>query len=174
MNARERVLTAAFGGRPDRVPVTVYEGLVPRGRAERQLREQGLCLMSGARPYRIRCEGLRRETRRFERDGQTWHRELLSTPAGRLTSLGRTEPGYESRYRKQHFVKDPADYEVLEWIWRNTRFEPHYAPLQRRIQEVGGDGVATAHMGKTPFQELLISCTGPERLSIDRRSGRGG
>ncbi len=53
MNVKERVLTAMHWGEPDRVPLTVYEWMLPRGTTERLLREHGVGLIVRLPPNRI-------------------------------------------------------------------------------------------------------------------------
>jgi hypothetical protein len=41
MTPRDRVFAALSGERVDHIPLTIYEGLLPRGEVERRLREEG-------------------------------------------------------------------------------------------------------------------------------------
>ena len=45
MNVKERILTAMTWGEPDRVPLTVYDWMLPRGTTERGLRGAGVGLI---------------------------------------------------------------------------------------------------------------------------------
>ena len=46
MDVRERILAAMSWQEPDRVPLTIYDWMLPTGAAERELREMGLGIIT--------------------------------------------------------------------------------------------------------------------------------
>jgi len=167
LKARERILLSAAGKRPDRVPVTAYGGLVPRGEQERALRQAGLGLVAIARAHQVEMEGVHVEHSQFERDGHTYHRQLFRTPAGEISSIGRLEPACGSLYKLEHFIKGPSDYDVLAYIWEHTRFRADYEDLIRERRTLGEDGVVMTSIDRVPFQKLMVEFAGVERIAID-------
>ncbi len=45
MNIRERILSALNWEEPDRIPLTIYDWMIPRGETERMLRKAGVGLI---------------------------------------------------------------------------------------------------------------------------------
>jgi len=167
LTAKERILASIAGEKPDRVPVTAYTSLVPRGWHERALRNAGLALVNLCTAYQATLEGVRQEHRQFERDGEVYHRHSYITPVGEIASLGRTEPACGSLYKVEHYIKDPRDYQTLAYIWEHTSFRPDYERLERAMLEMGQDGIVGTSIDRTPFQKLLVEFAGVERMSID-------
>ena len=46
MTPRQRVLAVLHHQRPDKVPLTIYEGKIPQCAVERRLRNEGLCIVN--------------------------------------------------------------------------------------------------------------------------------
>ena len=167
MNANERIATALRGQMPDRVPWTIYSGLLPRGAVERQLRNRGLGLIVHQPVYGVDRPNVRLAERSVEEGGESIRIRTYQTPLGELTEKRRTEPGYNSSWAFEHFVKEPRDYEILELIVRDTTFHPDYAPFIRARAEVGADGIVNTAVLRVPFQRLWIEFAGLERLLLD-------
>ncbi len=53
MTIRDRIIAAMTWGQLDRVPLTVYEWILPRGARERRLRDMGVGLMTRLPPHRV-------------------------------------------------------------------------------------------------------------------------
>ena len=51
MNAAARVAEALIGESSDRIPFTVYENKFSMGRAERELRNDGMCIVQRTPPF---------------------------------------------------------------------------------------------------------------------------
>ena len=86
---------------------------------------------------------------------------------GELTERRRTEPGYNSSWAYEHFVKEPGDYDILEYIIRDGAFRPDYDPYARAVAEMGTDGVVNTAVLRVPFQRLWIEFAGLDRLLLD-------
>jgi uroporphyrinogen-III decarboxylase len=91
----------------------------------------------------------------------------MKTEWGTVTQVAHTETGYGSAWTKEHWVKTPADYAVIEQMTRHTVIEPDLQGFRAAREQAGDHGVALAWMSRTPFQRLWIENTGMERLAFD-------
>lgn len=169
MDIRERIVTALRGELPDHVPWTIYRGLLIDCPVEVQqrLRAQGLGLVVHQRVYTAERPHVRLSDQPAEVAGETVRVRTYETPVGRLVERRRTEPGYGSSWIYEHFVKEPRDYEVLEFIIRDTVYRPDYASYLQAQGEIGPGGIVNTAVLRMPFQRLWIEFTGLERLLYD-------
>ena len=65
MNARERILAAMAWQEPDQVPLTIYDWMIPRGSAERELREMGLCIITRLPAHRVEHREVQYHTQEY-------------------------------------------------------------------------------------------------------------
>jgi hypothetical protein len=91
----------------------------------------------------------------------------VRTPVGDVTAKRTTGGGYGSMATVEHYIKRPEDYPVIEYWIRDTVCEPAYDGFQRTVDEIGGDGYVMTAIGYSPLMEMLVSCMGLERFSID-------
>ncbi len=176
MSRRQDILAAAHAEMPARVPWTIYPGMLPRGEAERLLRNEGLCFAYSVPPtspqiYEWGPNVEVRERRVVER-GQTLRRITYHTPVGDLTEVRQTQyaagmAGMVVDWKAEFMVKRPADYEVLEYMLRDQVIRTDDAAIAQLQREVGDDGVVICKLAKVPFQLLWIEYTGMERLVLD-------
>jgi Arc/MetJ family transcription regulator len=160
MNLRDQVMTALHGGRPDRVPFTCYEGLLPEGALE----IDNLAIVGSVQPFRAETPGVEGSQREIK---PGVHENRLDTPWGSLTQITEVEPGYGSQRTREHLIKSPADYEVMAEIVRHTRLTPDYDAVRAALDHVGDRGVVLQWGQRTPFQRVWIECSGIERMSLD-------
>lgn len=176
MSIKQDIMKAVRGQMPERVPWTVYIRLLPQGQAERVLRSQGLGLIypPQVHPHQYfdspNVEIVEHTTLE---GGRTVRHTYYRTPVGELTDLRRSDygsgvAGYVADWRLEYMVKQPADYEVLEFMIRDQVFKADfYDVILRAQQELGDDGVVIARVNRVPFQRLWIEYTGIERLCLD-------
>ena len=167
MNPRERIVTALRGEMPDRVPWTIYSGLLPRGTTERELRNRGLGLVAHQSVYTMERPDVSLAERVVEERDEIVRVRTYHTPVGELTERRRVEPGYGSSWAFEHLVKEPRDYETLEYVVRDTTFHPDYSSFLRAQEEMGSDGVVNTAVLRVPFQRLWIEYAGLDRLLLD-------
>ena len=70
MTVRQRILAALRGEMPDQIPLTVYPSMVPRGQAERELRERGLGFAWRASVLDCETPHVEHERREYTENGQ--------------------------------------------------------------------------------------------------------
>lgn len=160
MTLREEILTVARGGVTDRVPFTCYKGLAP----EAALEIENLALVASAPAFRAELPDI---TQTATELSPGVRETRMETPWGILTQVAHVETGYGSAWTREHWVKTPDDYLVLEQVLRHTRIVPDPAPLRAALHDMGDRGVVLAWMHRAPFQRLWIEYTGMERLAFD-------
>ncbi|MCX6347964.1 MAG: hypothetical protein NTV79_00465, partial [Candidatus Aureabacteria bacterium] len=126
MKIRQRIASAYRGHLPDRIPWTIYRGLLPQTPAAEALQKKGLGLFQSAAPYSAGTPNVKYEDREAVEDGRKVRYRTYRTPAGTLTQKWLFEPGYGSWWTKVYPIKGPKDYEVLEFIIRDTTYQPNF------------------------------------------------
>jgi len=181
---RERLLTALRGGTPDQVPVTweletraahaftgktgwraVCDAHRMIGSAIFNLQGVGPHVTCRLGPgYGETCKERRRE------DGTTERTHTLITPRGSLVErwrVGHLPHDPMLGVRIEHFVKAPADYEILaDFVAEQARTAVPDTSVSREAREyVGHDGVVGFWMGEANY--LLGDARSAERFVLD-------
>lgn len=165
MTPRERVEKVLRKEGADRIPFTIYEGLMPRSTVERQLRNEGLCLISGISVFRMHLLDVKEHSDGFYKDG-VWHeRWYWETPFGILTSL-RVPKGF-TLWTKEKMFKSKEDYKAVAFLIKNRVYEPAYDEFLKTGEEKGSDYFCTTGIGYEPLQELIIGIMGVETFCIE-------
>ncbi len=167
MNTKERIRTALMGQMPDRVPFTIYRGIVTAEDGFDDLIAQGMGFMASCRVYDTTHQNVEITQEDETLDGIPTKVVRYKTPVGEIWQRSRTEPGYGSSWHMEHFIKNVKDYEVLEFIIRNTEYSANYDVYEKAEEAAGDTGIVIAWIERVPIQRLWIQYTGIERLSID-------
>lgn len=169
MTPRERVETVLAGGTPDHMPFTVYEYKLPQCAVERQLRNDGLCIMNRRYVgYSSVTPNCKTETFSYtdEKTGKGLVRSVTHTPLGDLTSL--SEPADFTSWRHELPFKGPEDYAKLIFQANDTQFEPAYEGVKKAQEWLGEDVYLRGGMpGYSPLQALIYSYMGVETFCIE-------
>jgi len=173
LTPRERVIRALLGQPIDRIPFTAYENKLPWGRVERELRQDGLCIVyRRASFYTAATPNCVRATREVKRGGQTEVYTKIETPAGFLTSV-HIDRGDNLPWRMKYLFASPDDYAPLAAYLRDMQFTPNYDAVRQKEEEGGGDFFVRGSLGYSPLHDLMLIYMGLERFSsewADRRS----
>jgi uroporphyrinogen-III decarboxylase len=173
VNVKERVLTAMHWGEPDRVPLTVYEWMLPRGTTERLLREHGVGLIVRLPPNRIAHRDVEILTREYQEQGKKLIRRTIRTPVGEVWQTLEPDPAYgTANWIQEHFIKSPDDYRVLEFYYRDAIYHDNFDAIREAQRRVGGDGIVLVRIAKSPIQEMLYQLMGYEQFAIDYHEQR--
>jgi len=167
LDIRERILAAMTGGEPDRVPLTVYEFMMPRGYNERRLREQGVGLivrMPGSRLSHRQVEFIHHE---YWENGERRIRRTLRTPVGEVWQTLAPDAAYGSTWIIEHYIKRPQDYRVMEFFVRDAVYRDNLDDIREAQRRIGGDGLVYVRLAKVPIMEMLYYMLGMERFAID-------
>jgi len=167
MTTKERICTALMGQMPDRVPFTIYRGIVSAEDGLDDLIAQGMGFMTSCSVHNVRHQHVEVSQEDEVLDGIPTRVVRYKTPVGEIWQRSRTEPGYGSSWTMEHFVKDVKDYEVLEFIIRDAEYSPEYDAYKKAEESLGDTGIVMVWLERVPIQRLWIQYTGIERLSID-------
>jgi hypothetical protein len=169
MTPRERVEAVLLGRGPDRVPFTVYECMLPQCAVERQLRNDGLCIMnrqhSGYYSVTPNCPS---ETHTYAdpHTGKTLSKTVTHTPKGDLVSV--SEPAGFTSWRHELPFRGPGDYAKLIALADDTQFVPNYDTVARAQAWLGDDVFLRGGVGGySPLQALIYSYIGVEQFAIE-------
>lgn len=168
MNIKERILTAMNWGEPDRVPLTVYEMMVPRGWTERRLRESGVGLIMRPPAHRVEYREVEIITREYWENGRPFIRRTIRTPVGEVWQKLEPDRAYgTSNWIHEHFIKEPDDYRVMEFYIRDAIYRDNYDVIRESQRRMGSDGIVIVRVAKSPIQEMLYQMMGLEQFSED-------
>jgi len=174
LNAKERIFAALTWGEPDYVPWTSKPNHFPRGYLERELRNLGMGLTLEYRVFGISIPGL--TTKSISRGDYVTR--IYETPVGEVQEKVRvnlpSEGGERSdSWKVEHFIKEDADYKVVEYLFENMKITPKYEEFRVVENDLGGDGVVCTSLGYTPFMDLLINYMGIRKLAYEIHRNRG-
>lgn len=172
MNVRERVLATLNWEEPDRVPLTIYDWQLPRGIAERQLREMGVGLVVRLPAHRAVHRQVEITSREYWEQGRRLVRRTIHTPVGEVWQVADPEAAYDSTWVLEHYIKEPEDYRVMEFAVRDAVYHDNYENIREAQRRLGGDGIVYVRLAKSPIQEMLYQMMGMEQFSADYRFRR--
>jgi hypothetical protein len=160
-------------GEPDRVPLTVYEWMLPRGTTERLLREHGVGLIVRLPPHQVEYRDVEILTREYQEQGKKLIRRTIRTPVGEVWQTLEPDPAYgTSNWIREHFIKTPDDYRVIESYYRDAIYHDNFATIREAQRRVGEDGIVLVRVAKSPIQEMLYQLMGYEQFAIDYHEQR--
>lgn len=99
---------------------------------------------------------------RADQAGETITR--YRTPVGtvqtrhNLSQLG-LQSGTEP-YLEEHFIKDDADYRVVEYLWEHAEYVPMYDVFRQEEHRLEGLGFVIPLLPRIPFQQILLEYLG--------------
>ena len=173
MNVKERILTAMAWGEPDEVPLTVYDWILPRGKTERVLREAGVGLISRLPGHRVTHREVEILSREYQENDLSLVRRTIRTPVGEVWQTLQSDRAYgTSNWIRDHFIKGPQDYRVMEFYYRDMVFQDNFDAIREVQRQLGTDGLLMLRVAKSPIQEMLYQIMGLERFASDYRERR--
>ncbi|MFH1566712.1 MAG: hypothetical protein ABIL09_01845, partial [Gemmatimonadota bacterium] len=165
MTPRKRVEAILRGDLPDRVPLTMYECMIPQCAAERQLRNEGCCIVYRTSVYATHTPNVVTRSEHFQVDGVAYVRTEHRTPAGTVSSLAR--PAGFTSWTVEHLFKGPEDYAVLRSMVQDQRYEETYDAYRRKEADLGEDFILRAAIGGTPLHTIMIAWMGVETFAVE-------
>jgi hypothetical protein len=173
VDVKTRILTAMSWGDPDRIPLTVYDWMLPRGAAERLLREAGVGLIVRLSGHRVQHRQVEIVSREYQENGRKLIRRTIRTPVGEAWQVLEPDPAYEtSNWIQEHFIKGPDDYRIMECYYRDMVFRDNFDAIREAQRRVGSDGIVLLRIAKSPVQEMLYQMMGLEQFAIDYQERR--
>ena len=171
MTPRARVEAVLRGDMPDKVPFTIYESKIPQCAIERQLRNDGLCIVNRHFPVaRRHTPDIRSESHSYAKEGVSYVRHTTHTPKGDLYSVSR--PAGFTSWHIERLFKSPDDYRKLMCTVKGARFEPNYGPFLRAQEWLGEDVILRGNLGGTPLHQIMITWMGVEAFAVEWMENR--
>jgi hypothetical protein len=167
---RERLLTVFRGSKADRAPLTIYAWIYrwaqpgsPPGQGPyspflTQIDTRGVC-----RDVRRDITVDQRETTEGGR------RQILmrvSTPVGELTERVEFDPGFESRWVREHMIKSVEDYAIVKYICDHTELEPTPQEYLEADSTMGEQGIIVGGLPPIPLLWLQAEVMGNGILGL--------
>jgi hypothetical protein len=150
----EKVMMSLRNGHSDSVPFTMYSGMVPQCRAERDMRNRGMCIVDRSVPVvKTHTPNVKTKKEIYVKNGKTMTRTHIETPVGKLTSL-QEAAGYTT-WTHEKLFKSPDDYKVLLFLIKDEVYEPSYDALIKAEKAVGGDIIFRSSFGLEPLQTFI-------------------
>ena len=164
MTPRERVLAVLNGKRPDKIPFTIYENKIPQCSVERDLRNDGLCLVNRDVPaFKIETPNCVMEEFSYTEGGRRRIRSVTRTPVGEVSSV--REPAGFTFWTLEKLFKGPDDYKVLKFIARDSTPRPCYEEYLEAEEQMGDDIILRPLLALTPLHEIMIMMMGVETFA---------
>ena len=167
LTPRERVTRALLGHETDRVPFTAYENKIEYGRAERELRNDGLCIVyRKADFFKVSTPNCVRTL--MEKDvGEQPQRHIhIETPRGVLTCV-ELDRGPNLPWKIKYLFSDEKDYEPLKAYISDFHYRENYDAVIRQERIGGGDFFIRGKLGYSPLQDIMLIYMGLERFSFE-------
>ncbi len=165
MTILERIRAAIHGEQADRIPMTIYPGLFPRGETERLLRNNGVGLHHRAGVCGITQPHITHQTTTYREDGEVRVRDTLITPVGEVYQTWRLGTALGGRVRTDFYFKRPEDYRVLEYYVKDMVIEPAYDSICEAQDLIRDDGYVSGNLGYSPMQDMIVNLMGIEGFS---------
>ena len=175
MTPRERVEAALLGRWADQVPFTSYENKFFYSQTERELRNDGFCIVELRVPVAIQENpAVQEETFQWRgEDGMLRMRRAVRTERGTISELlqqVQDDPRIPRQWlpwHKEYLFKGPEDYAPIEAMIRGQRYRANHEAFRRAQEEAGGDLILMAAQGYSPLLEIIYNIMGIEQFAFE-------
>jgi len=167
MTPRQRVLAALRQQDTDRVPLTIYSGLVGTDDEVKALLGDHVTLILWSNAHRTEFRRTTFRSEKFTVGGEERQRNYIETPLGTICRDYHFDPTYHSTWAIDSYVKKAADWDVLRFMFEDAIYKPDYDAWLERHRQHGEHGVQNTAVGRTPFQCLAYEYLGVEQLSLE-------
>ena len=176
MTPEERVQAVLFRRGADQVPFTVYQGMVSQCRAERRLRNEGLCIVRLTRVYDTGTPDVTEKVCRYRENGRLKERKDYYTPHGDLFTVSKNvdmdAPNQTTSWYEQKLFKGPEDYGAIRFMIENRVHSPDYERFMRAQASMEGDVLLRSEIAYEPMQEILISIMDLRNFAFEWKKNR--
>jgi len=187
LKKKERIQAAMRHEKVDRIPWTIYKGMLAWGEAEYNLRNEGLTPVFQGFPITTvefsNVDMVETQTYTTGSNGKSGKNTItrkFKTKVGEVTSkydfLNKDIPApgdWVLRYGSgidqealswwtEHPFKSEADYKTLEFIYSDINYIDNSASFSYTEKIIGDEGFVMAYVGKSPFQVMVSELMGLE------------
>jgi hypothetical protein len=165
MTMRDRIMAVLEGREHDRVPLVIYDGMLPLDEVRRVVGPGRIGVMRWTGIHRVETPNCRTEVETFVVGGTKWERNTIHTAAGSMYEERAYEPVYNTSRPRKYFVSEPEDYEVLWAYLEDGVILEDYDWYHREDADLGDEGIPLAAIERTPYQQLWVQWVGLSALS---------
>ena len=176
MTIRDNVTAALNGETPEWTPFLVKNWYFTHSGQVfdewRSLFDQGLGFYAGCGTVRLEEHGVR-ETVESRVEGDDLYRiTKKETPIGTIqrVTLDSVSKPRAIEWTIEHFVKEPKDYKIRQWIIEHTESVPQYDAYEKLAEMETDYRITIVGGGRTPALSVMVDYAGMERFSIDLAS----
>lgn len=167
MTMRERMLAVIEGHEHDRVPFVQYDGIsAPNEEVWSLIGRENMGVLRWSAVHTMDAPNCRFVTEQIEYKGRPGFRTVLHTPKGELSTERLYEPAFNTTAAREHYVKEPADYQVLLAYLRDVQVHDSPDQYVRDLEALGDDGLPMISTGRTPWQQLWVQWVSLEDLCL--------
>lgn len=163
MTMRQRLLAVLQGGDLDKVPLIMYDEMLPMDEVRACFGER-IGILRWSNVHRVETPHCRSVVESYSVEGTRWERTTLHTPAGSVYQLKEFEPVYNSGSFRKHYIETAQDYEVLWAYLQDGVILPDYERYLRDQAELGETGLPLTAVERSPYQQLWVEWVGLDRL----------
>jgi hypothetical protein len=187
LSPRKRVEAAINHEWADHIPFAVYSNKFFSCEVERELRNQGMCIVEtyGVPLFSIDTPEVEEKTIYYGGYGGSMLESaiksevpikiarIVNTPCGTISEIFNKYPDHPRipgellPWRKEYLFKNPGDYAPIEFMIQNRRYLPNYEAFEQGQEENGSDIFVIPWIGYSPLQEIIINIMGIDRFSFE-------
>jgi len=173
MTTRQNLTTALNGGVPEQTPLSVLGWFFTSPRYDFDewlpLFNQGLGLLAQCQTVTLVEHGVETTVEHQVEGDRRYTIRQKETPVGTLQSVtvNSARAPRPMEWDLEHWIREPKDYKILQWIVENTEVVPQCGEFARAEEWVGDHGVAVVAGGRTPAMTIQIDYAGGERFALD-------
>jgi hypothetical protein len=157
MTTKERMLAVVRGEGHDRVPFVQYSDIGgPNAEVWAVIGRENMGILRWQELFRYERPNCRWESDEFLEGERRGFRTTIHTPVGSLTQTVVRQPNLGVPAVREHYIKEPEDYEVLLYVLKDTIIRDTIADIERYNAELGDNGLCHVTVERTPYQCLWI------------------
>ncbi|MHC4171607.1 MAG: uroporphyrinogen decarboxylase family protein [Planctomycetota bacterium] len=161
----ERTRRMLLGQEVDKIPFTVYENKVYYGKAERELRNDGMCIVQKTPQFfKTKLSNCSKQTILKNIDDKVEKHTVIETSKGSLTSIVVDRGERHNPWHKKMLFSQTSDYEALKTYLLDMSFEENFQAVEEKERQGGGDFFMRQKLGFSPFNDLIYTYIGLERF----------
>ena len=172
---RQRVEAALLGDWVDKVPLTVDYNEFFLCSEERELRNNGMCVIEQRVPlFSVKTPDVAEHAIHYRgEDGVERVKRIFETPQGTISEVHKQLPGHPRvpgelmPWNEEYLFKGPEDYAPIESLISSRQYATDHDTFARIQEQAGGDVFFQTGLGYSPLQEIIYNIMGVEQFSFE-------
>lgn len=157
MTMRERMLAIVNNEPVDRMPFVSYQDNgAPNDEVWQHVGRNHMGIFRGTYIHKTINEDCKKVSENFHINDKSGIRNSIITPKGILVEEHIKQEALNTYAKTKHFVNDRNDLEILYYYLQTSNCIKHEDYYFTNLKEVGDDGIVTACVERTPYQQMWI------------------